>query len=135
METDLVAGLLSASALTDLVDRRIDWLTRPQGESLPAVTLQIIGGQRTYTMERRVGLVGYLVQVDVWADTYLGARAVKDALIAAIDAAWATAEPFKGVMIDNEHDAADPTEAPQASGGTDFYRKSFDLRVFHHSAT
>jgi hypothetical protein len=131
MKSELVAYLLATAGLSALVSTRIDWLKRPQGESLPAITLQTASAPRDYTMQGRVGLVGYLIQMDVWGSTYKQTQDVLAALIPALDEL--DEAPFQGAFIENERESTEAQDGPDASTSTDFYRTSLDVRIFHQA--
>lgn len=70
MEEDLRALLLAAAGgdHVHLVEGLpINWLVHPQGEPLPAVVLNLIGGAEGYTMQGRDGLFRGAVQIDAYA--------------------------------------------------------------------
>lgn len=80
-------GILSAAApVTALVGTRISPLIRTQDLILPAVTLQRITLTPTNTFAGNGGLDDTRLQVDSWATTYAGARALAIAVRAAFDA-------------------------------------------------
>lgn len=129
MEEQLRAFLLANVALTALVGSRITWAARPQATALPALALHLISGPRDYHMKGRTNLIGYLVQVDCWAGSYGAAKAVGRAAEAAL--ASLTTAPFQAAFIENERASFEEGEGPDASGASDFYRTSLDVRVWH----
>jgi hypothetical protein len=84
MEAALRARLLAAGPVTALTGQRVDWVERPQGAALPAVTLQLIEDARAQHMEGFSGAQRAVVQVDAWATTYAQGKALKEAIIAAL---------------------------------------------------
>lgn len=131
MKSELVAYLLADLDLGTLVSTRIDWLKRPQADDLPAMTLQTASAPRDYTMRGRVGLVGYLVQIDIWGSTYKQTQDVLGALIPALDAL--DDAPFQGAFIENERESVEAQDGPDDIGSTDFFRTSLDVRIFHQT--
>ena len=131
MKSDLSAYLLAATSLTALVSSRIKWLLRPQGSGLPAITLQTASAPRGYTMRGREGLVGYLVQFDIWGSTYAQTQAVLAALLPVLDGM--TTLPFKMAFVENERESFEPQEGPDATASTDIFRTSLDVRVWHQT--
>lgn len=129
MEEDLVAFLLADAGLAALVSDRINWLLRPQGQVLPAVSLQVVSGARDYVIGHRgrEGLVGYLVQFDVWAASFKSMKLVSRAIVAALDGLNAGA--FQGAFIESERDTVETDDA-----ATTFYRGSIDARIWHAAA-
>jgi hypothetical protein len=80
-------GILSAaSPVVALVGTRISPLIRTQELILPAITLQRITLTPSNTFAGNGGLDDARVQVDSWATTYAGARALAIAVRAAFDA-------------------------------------------------
>lgn len=127
MEAALIAALLADPALTALVEQRINWNARPQGEGLPAIVLTRVAGRRHYDMGQRIGLTETLVQFDVWAASLSSALAVKAALLAALDSL--TAAPFQRCFAESERDSFEPAEGPDE---VHFHRASVDVRIWHH---
>jgi hypothetical protein len=123
MEEQLVDFLLADTTLAALVGTRINWLLRPQGAGLPAVSLQLASSAREYTMAGREGLVGYLVQIDVWAASFKSMKQVSRAIVAALDDL--STGSFQGAFIESERDTVETDEA-----ATTFFRGSIDARVW-----
>lgn len=132
MKADLTSQLLADVGLTPLVGPRIKWELRPQGAALPAIGLTMVSAPRDYTMQGRVGLTGYLVQLDVWAGTLASREAVADALITAIDNLGGGS--IKAAFIDNQRDSIEVGQGPDASGSSNFYRSSIDVRLWVDAA-
>lgn len=126
MEEALVAYLLADAGLSALVGTRINWLQRPQGATLPAITLQVVSAPRDYTLTGRDRFVGYLVQMDVWGATYTATKAVSRALELALDGL--TSAPFQTAIIENERDGYE-ADSPTGSA-TGIYRTSLDVRCW-----
>lgn len=129
MEEDLRAALVADAALAALVGRRINWLTRPLGSSLPAVVLQVISAPETSSNDGPDDLLPYLVQIDCWGETYLSAKTVARA-VRAVCVALKTA-PLRAGFIENKRDGFEPGDGPQADGAVNFFRVSLDVRVWH----
>lgn len=129
MEEALIALLLADDDVAALVGTRIYWLRRPQKSALPSVTLQTIGGPRTYHSEGADSIIAHRVQVDCWAATFTSAKAVARAVEAAVSgrrfAAQATNVP--GVFV---IDAADSFEGEEPEA---IHRSRLDLRVWHRT--
>lgn len=131
--------LLADGTLSALVSTRIDWVERPQGKALPAVTLQSISDGREQHLKGFEGLQPARVQYDVWGDTYASVRAVVDALIgdesqdgAAIVSNTANGHRFTRAMV--ELAPRDLTERTSAGDGQrkTVFRTTFDL-IHHHA--
>ncbi|MEG8222418.1 DUF3168 domain-containing protein [Sphingomonas sp. HH69] len=84
MQKALRARLLAASPVAALVGSRIDWLERPQGAALPAITLQVVSGSLDQHMQGLQALQFARVQMDCWGDTYAQTKVLIDAALAAI---------------------------------------------------
>lgn len=127
MEELLREALLANTALTALVGQRVTWLDRPQGSALPAVTLQIAAGARSYTMSGPVGLIAFVIQVDVWGGTYKSMKQVSRALIDALHSLKTA--PLQA-FIDSESETSERQDGPDATSSTTFYRTRLDCRVW-----
>lgn len=80
----LRARLIDDPAVLAVVSTRVTWVDRPQGEGLPAITLQTIFEDRPQTHEGFDGLDVSHVQIDCWAASYTAANQAKEAAIAAL---------------------------------------------------
>jgi hypothetical protein len=102
-------ALISASAVTALVPAaRITPLRRPQGITLPAITLQRIVDVPFNHLTGSAGLDLTSVQLDVFAIDYSGAsgaRAIADACRAALYAA--------GIQLQTEIEGYEPDTDPE----------------------
>lgn len=117
MEEALLARLRANVALAALVGDRVDWIERPQGDALPGVTLQGITPGRNYTQEG-TGLTGTRVQTDSWGATFLSAKRVARAVLAAVEpAATQGSIEFSRSFLDGGSDR-DPVDI--AGGGKVF---------------
>ena len=83
----LIDILLADAATIALVGNRITPLTRPQDLQLPAITAQRISVVPQNSLRGFANLDANRVQLDCWADTYAGARALAAACRTAINAA------------------------------------------------
>lgn len=91
---------------------RVDWVKRPQGASLPAITLQIISDLRPQHLKGFDELRPTRVQVDCWGATYGAVVALKEAVIAAVvPENTANGIRFERGIIDGERDLGELTEA------------------------
>lgn len=107
MEEDLLAHLVSASALGALVYDRIQWGIRD--EVAPSVALHLIDAPPDWTLQGPSGLVQARVQIDAWAETFLEAKAVGNAAVAALPAIGQIVGATKFlscVVLDIERDTA-----------------------------
>lgn len=80
-EADLKAHLAGDSTLSGLVGDRIFPAVIPQRQSLPAVTYQAINGTPQTDLSGDDGqLVNYRMQINCWAESYLAAKALAEAV-------------------------------------------------------
>lgn len=90
MEEALRTHLAADDGLGALIVDRIQWDVRD--ETSPCVALHLIDGPPDQTLKGKSGLVPHRVQADCWGRTFLEAKAVGEALLAAL--------PAIGLVID-----------------------------------
>lgn len=81
MDEALWALLTGASAVTALCGQRIYWGEAPQGTSLPAIVLTVIGGTDQPHLRGTDGLWRYRVQVDCYGADRPTARSLHRAVL------------------------------------------------------
>lgn len=125
MQGAIRARLLAAAPVTALAGARIYWVDRPQGDALPAVTLQIVSDPRPQHLKGFQDLRATRVQVDIWAAGYAQKTALAEAVIAAIvPEATGNGIRFDRTLVDAVRDLGD-------NSGTDFiHRTTIDLIVW-----
>lgn len=135
METLLVAAMLADAGLAGLVGERINWVARPRGDGLPAITLQVISALREYSFANVDPVVRYRVQVSAWAQTYLVTTQLRDAVLAFANGLTGT--PFPRAELKLEVDNFEPGQAPPPGGSSlpNLYVKHLDLEVIHRPTT
>lgn len=126
MEEALIALLLKSAALKALVGTDVYWGRAPQtmtGKTY--VTMQVISGPRTATMQHAGGYTAKRVQADAYGPSYTIAKKVARALRVA--AAGRRGSIIQGIFVDGERDlpAADAGEVNH------LFRTSLDLIVHH----
>lgn len=126
--SDLRSFLLADATLTGLVGLRVHPAILPQSGPFPAITYQWTSGTRYQTSDGPVGLSRPRIQLDCWAETYLQAEAVFEALRRRLDGfvgvmGGSPGTPVQGVFFESERDG--PYE-PEAK----LYRRSADFFVF-----
>lgn len=84
MEEVLRAKLLATAALTTIVQQRVDWNARPQGDDLPAVSLELISSLPQITMDGPAAWTRARVQIDVWARTHKSSRDIANIIATAL---------------------------------------------------
>ena len=88
--------LLAYSGVFTLVSTRVWYSALPQDPTLPAVTLQQISGLPASVFGGDTGEVEIRVQVDAWAETRAGAKALGEAVRGALQRHTGT---YGGVTI------------------------------------
>jgi hypothetical protein len=132
MKAQLVAYLLADAGLLARVGPRIEWDVLPQGGPLTAIALYLVSAPREYTMAGRIGLTGFLVQMDVWAPTLAARETASAALIAALDGL--RGGDFQGAFIEGQRDSYTPGDGPDSTGSSSFFLASLDVRVWFNEA-
>jgi len=126
MEDDLIARLLADSRLSALVDNRVNYLFRVQGEPLPAISITHVAPGRAYTMDGPQGTHGTWMQFDIWADRAATAIAILAAMRVVLEApAKVGATAF---MMGFEKSRRDSVE--DEAGGGEVARISVDYSIW-----
>lgn len=127
MEEQLIARLLATAGVLALVGTRIKPIERPQGQALPALTVQTIIGGRAYTMGGADGTTASTVQIDAWGSSYQQAKELSREVIEAIEPP-ATQDDidFIKAFVDVARDM--PVE--DIDGGGKVFRVSMDFIVW-----
>lgn len=66
--------LLETAAISSVVSRRVDWGVRPQGDALPAITLERISGAVQMNTDAPSGWSTDRIQIECWGRTYKVAK-------------------------------------------------------------
>jgi len=128
MEIALRSHLAGRTALANLVGERIQWAVRDAVS--PCVAMHLIDAPPDWHLKGPSGVTIARVQIDCWDATYLGAKAVGDALLEALPAVGAVVGnvKFLGAQpIDLERDRFG--EAPNL-----LFRTRIDVRVSFRQA-
>jgi hypothetical protein len=116
-------------ALGTAAATRVDWVDRPQGTALPAITLQTISGDHPYTHGGLEQTRDPRVQMDVWGRSYGEVKSVMDALIAGLSVSdESNGISFEPARFENERDGLERLDTANV------YRRGIDLIVWHHPA-
>jgi hypothetical protein len=104
------ARLKAHAGTTALVESRIYPMRLPQGPTYPAVRYQVIGAPREYVMGGATGDVHARVQVDCYAETYEGAKAVAEQVRLALSFFAGTSGGIvvERIFVDDERDMDEP---------------------------
>jgi hypothetical protein len=115
IEAGLVTKLTTTAGLTALISTRVYLERIPQGGTLPCLTYQRISTPRVLTHDTSgsAGTAYPRFQFDAWAATYLSAKAITDALRAALNGfkgtitSGADTVVVQAALIDTETSAPD----------------------------
>lgn len=128
MEEALVEWLLADTAITALVERRINWSERPQTTALPALVLHRITGVRDFHMQGPSGLVRSVVQADCWGRTHKEAVNLSRSVRARLNGIGRNdIASFQSVQLQNERQ----TFETGAGAAERYYRTSLDFELWH----
>lgn len=83
MEEALRGHLADNSGVSNIVGQRLQWAVR---EGAPSVALHLVDAPPDWTLKGPSRLVQARVQIDCWADTFIGAKALGAAVLAALPA-------------------------------------------------
>lgn len=124
MQAALRARVMAAT--TAIVAGRVYWVDRPQGATLPSITLQTVSGDRPWTYDGLQEFRDSRVQLDVWAVTYAQARTITEALVTALSPPnISNGINFDHINFENEVDQLERLETQN------IYRTRMDLLVWH----
>lgn len=130
IDQDLVDLLEASAGVTAIVgsgaNARIFPLLVDQGtDNYPAITYQVISENREPELTQQNGLHQVRVQINCWARTYAGARALKEAVRNAIDGSTSTFP--NGAFIENSIDSVEESEGARPGR---LYAKRLDVLVW-----
>ena len=126
LDQAIYSRLQAVTGVTDLVSTRCYPLVLPQNPTYPAVRYQQIDGFGNSAMGSDTGVVEATVQIDSYATTYTDARALAEAVRAAL-------LRFRGTVA-----SVEILDIFRASGPNDIYeenvkirRVQYDFNVWH----
>jgi hypothetical protein len=102
----------------------VSWGWTAQGTALPRVVLTMISGSDGVAHDGPTGLIERRVQLDCYAETYAGARAVADAIRLAL--VGIPQGDLRGIYLAGYRDGQ-----PDTPAGETLPRISLDLRVHY----
>lgn len=130
MESALRTYILAGTAVADLVGTRMYPGKMPQEPTLPLLVYQRVSGPREHDMNGAAGIANPRIQIDAWATTYAGTKALATAVRKRLDGySGDTGSPAVNVivaMLLNDRDFYDAE--------TELWRVSMDFEVMHHEA-
>ncbi len=126
-EKALAKRLLMAGPIAGKVASRVDWMRRPQGAALPAITLQII----TDTRDQHYG--GFhpsvtRVQCDVWTDDFLASTELRDLIVPVL----VPAAKVDGIRFQRGQGVTIRPATDADADGTPLYRQIIDITFTHN---
>lgn len=133
--SDLIEYALDDATLAGLIEDRFG-PDMPQGDALPALVYTEIHRERGRNLTKRSGADIADFQIDCWAETQLGAEALKAAAVNALDSDITLDYRFSmgsgltyvtQMKCEGDRDIDAPPEAEKAAGRKG---KSFDLRIW-----
>jgi len=105
-EADLKSHLQADASIAALVADRIHPMLLADGSSLPALTYQTIAGEPQTDLSGADGeMVRYRMQINVWASSYIGAKALAELVRTRLKTAAST---FKAVPEISAQDTYEP---------------------------
>lgn len=125
----LYARLTGDAGVSALAGTRVHWVRVPQTAALPYLRLQTVSDVRPQHLEGYDGARVTRVQCDCFATSYGGARALAEAVIAAL----ATPGDFGGVHFGRVK-AEGPRDLGEDTDKGFIHRASIDLLVEHRLA-
>jgi len=134
VEQAIYSKLSADPAVSALVSTRIYPSVVPQGESMPAITYQMVSGVPEETTDTAQGWRVARFQITCWAETYSGAKTLAEAVRKDLHRYSGTVNSvvIDSVLLENE------TDMPNLSVGTDVLRrfgKALDFEIWFEEAT
>jgi len=129
MEEALIAYLLSYVGLTSLVGSRVRPVIAKQGEGFPSVVVTTVSHLPEYVTQGAVSLADSRVQVDCYAETFAGSKAVARAIKLRL-----SGQRFTSGGVEFQQCAVIAERSSyQDSAEVKLHRTSIDFRVWHTS--
>lgn len=113
IESALLALLTANAGVAALAGTRIYAVQLPQQPTLPAVTYELVSDRRQGTFTGPAGLPGSLFRVHSWAAGYAAAKALANAVRAALDGYQGTVggETIQAAILEGQTDIYEPEVA------------------------
>lgn len=141
MQQDLIDHLHASTGLRDLLGSHskhetplINWVTRPDKEGLPAMTLETISSIGQYAQGGRSNETPTRVQFDIWSNTYDAARKIAKALVEYLNPPG----DFEDVIVGSTRfhrfyfDADRDLPVMDLQGGERVYHIALDAEIWHY---
>ena len=127
MEEALIAYLLAHAPLTALVGRRLRPVIGKQADGFPAIVVQMVSHLPEYVTQGPVSLADSRVQVDCYAETFAGSKAVARAVKARV-----SGQRFTSGGVEFQQCAVIAERSSYEDGKeVKLHRTSIDFRVWH----
>jgi len=129
-EVDFRTLLLAAAPVSALIGDRANWGELPAARPRPLVCMWNITRPGDYTMDGPSGLNHAFLQVDCWADSYLAALDVANAIEAALSGykGFVDFTEFQGVFFTGRADSKEPAGGAPAQR---YNRSRLDVEVWY----
>lgn len=125
-EFALRARIMADGAVRAIAATRVDWTNRPAGEGFPAVGLTTVYDPRPRHMKGPVGFRGVRVQIDCWARDARTKRALREAVLAAIEPSGV----FSGVRFGGVR-SVEVRDLGEDADGAFLHRDSIDAVIWN----
>lgn len=129
IESGLFTFLSTNAGLEALIGQRIYPLRIPENATLPALAYQKVSGPSEHSKDGDMSLNHPRFQLTCWADKYADAKAVRTAVMAALQS-FANGGSFGGgpvvdqIIVENDADLHDPASLE--------FGASVDAIIWHH---
>jgi len=123
IQSVLYTRLSTHAALTSLTGLRIFPVEAPDGTARPYLTYHLISRNEVTACDGDAGVIDQVIQIDVWAESYAGARAVAEVLKTRLTN-WKDAATTPAVLRTFKEDERDDYE-----DDTRIFRASLDFRL------
>jgi hypothetical protein len=129
LETDFVTLLKNNVGVAALVVDRIAWGQLPAARPRPLISLWMTTRPIDYTMDGPSGIDAAYIQIDCWADSYLAAGDVANAVRAGLGGfrGWVDFTGFQGIFITGQRNTTDPAVGAPAAR---YERVSLDATIW-----
>ena len=129
MEEELAQRLIAAEALVAIgVGEDVNWVERPEGSTLPAITMLDVSGPKDYTHDGPTNLQYRRIRFNVWGKSYGQAKKVARLLSSELET---THEGDNVVFEEAFQISSTDIPAERLEGGTKTFRIAMDFMVPH----
>ncbi len=130
IESAIVTRLLATSAVTTIVDTRVEPVIINQTTELPCVTYQRTGGGPLNTMGGVSDTFNTLLQIDCWSTTYVVLAALAAAVRTALSGWSSTGStpPVSGFHLIEEEDVP---ILPKSGESAPIFRRRLQFNIWH----